>query len=119
MMPGPGSYHPKHEKKNVLDMQPAVKPIIQDLEKTTPSVPPMRSGPMNLKLNRSMNREISYIFLFILFILLFCLLFMAIAICGIHENRLGHMSRYLPGQVPQTEAATADLARLPQPWQTF
>ncbi|CAJ1375175.1 unnamed protein product [Effrenium voratum] len=61
--PGPGSYQNKGclEAEQTLDLQPAVKPVLKDVEKTTPSVPP---------------------------------------------------TRYLPGQVPQTEAAAADMARL-------
>eukprot|EP00913_Durusdinium_trenchii_P018007 g16921.t1 len=60
--PGPGTYHPKElGSEPALEMQPAVKPILKDQEKTTPSMPPMR---------------------------------------------------YLPGQVPMTEAAAADLSKL-------
>jgi len=64
--PGPGTYHPKHLPRGPvadaqLEVQPPVKPILQDIAKTTPSVPPMR---------------------------------------------------YLPRQVPQTEAATADIEKL-------
>ncbi|CAK9004584.1 unnamed protein product [Durusdinium trenchii] len=61
-VPGPGTYHPKElGSEPALEMQPAVKPILKDQEKTTPSMPPMR---------------------------------------------------YLPGQVPMTEAAAADLSKL-------
>lgn len=64
--PGPGTYQPKQRPHGTvaelqLDVQPPVKPVLQDQVKTTPSVPPMR---------------------------------------------------YLPGQVPQTEAATADIEKL-------
>lgn len=61
--PGPGTYGRKGSMTPppMLDLMPAVKPVLKDRDKTAPSVPPMR---------------------------------------------------YLPGQVPQTEAASADVAKL-------